>query len=195
MFPDRISRENHYIKRLLSGDVILLPDGGLTLVSGVYVVDLADAVAAAIVSETAAGRAYHLAMRERVSLAQHVERIAELVGREAETVAIPSRLLERVGFDLNWFPYFAGTRTEISFDTAAAERDLEFRPTPYARALEETVRWFLDQGPESLPAIEDRFPPVMPRSIQSEFARTYRNRATALEDEIAARAGNIKVEY
>ena len=192
---DRISRENHYIKRLLSGDVILLPDGGLTLVSGVYVVDLADAVAAAIVSETAAGRAYHLAMRERVSLAQHVERIAELVGREAETVAIPSRLLERVGFDLNWFPYFAGTRTEISFDTAAAERDLEFRPTPYARALEETVRWFLDQGPESLPAIEDRFPPVMPRSIQSEFARTYRDRATALEDEIAARAGTIKVEY
>jgi nucleoside-diphosphate-sugar epimerase len=192
---DRISRENHYIKRLLSGDAILLPDGGLTLVWGVYVVDLADAVAAAIVSETAAGNAYHLAMRDRVSLARHVERIAGLVGREAETVSIPSALLERVGFDLNWFPYYAGTQTEISFDTTAAERDLDFRPTPYARALEETVRWFLDQGPESLPAIEDRFPPVMPRSVQSEFARAYRDRVAALEDEIAAGAGNLMADF
>jgi len=166
-------------------------DGGLTPTFGVYVVDLADAVAAAIVSEAAAGRTYHLMMRERVKLADHVANIAALVGREPETVAIPSRLLERVGFDLGWFPYFAADRTELALDTSAAERDLDFRPTPYAEALETTVRWFLDQGPESLPSIEDRFPPVMARATQSEFARRYRERVGALEDEIAAEFGNL----
>ena len=192
---DRISRENHYVKRLLSGDAIILPDGGLTVTFGVYVLDVADAVAGAIVSETAAGRAYHLMMRERVRLAQHVENIAAIVGRDAETVAIPSRVLERVGFNLAWFPYYAGEMTEMSLDTSAAERDLEFRPTPYAQSLETTVRWFLDQGPESLPSIEDRFPPVMPRAAQSDFARRYRDRVEALEDEIAAETGDLMAGF
>jgi nucleoside-diphosphate-sugar epimerase len=192
---DRISRENHYIKRLLSGDAIILPDGGLTMTACVYVLDLADAVAAAIVSEAAAGRAYHLMMREHVKLADHVASLAALVGREAETVAIPSRLLERVGFNLLWFPYYAGDRTELTLDTSAAARDLDWRPTPYAEALETTVRWFLDEGPESLPSIEDRFPPVMPRAVQSEFARRYRDRAGVFEDEIAAEAGNLMAGY
>lgn len=192
---DRISRENYYVKRLLSGDAIVLPDGGLTPVFGVYVVDLADAVAAAIVSETAAGRAYHLMMRERITLARHVENIAAIVGHPAETVSVPSALLERVGFNLNWFPYYAGAKTEIALDTTAAERDLEFRPTPYARALEETVRWFLDARPESLPSVEDRFPPVMPRSVQSEFARRYRDRVAAVEEEIASEAGDLMADF
>lgn len=188
---DRISRENHYIKRLLSGDAIILPDGGVTLTFGIYVLDVADAVASAIVSEAAAGRTYHLMMRERVKLADHVADIAAIVGREAETVGIPSRVLERVGFNMGWFPYYVGEGRDLDLDTSAAERDLELRTTPYARALETTVEWFLGQGPESLPSIEDRFPPVMPRAIQSEFARRWRDRAAALEDEVVAETGDL----
>jgi nucleoside-diphosphate-sugar epimerase len=192
---DRVSRETHFVKRMLSGDAIILPDGGPTTVFGVYVIDLADAIAAAIVSESAPGRAYFVRMRERVSLVDHVARISAIVGRPAETVAIPSRLLERVGFNLNWFPYYAGEHPERELDTTAAERDLDFRPTPYARALEETVGWFLERGPESLPAIEDRFPPVLPRAVQSDFARRYAARVSALEDEMAAEAGNLMAGF
>lgn len=192
---DRISRENHYVKRLLSGDAIILPDGGLTPTFGVYVVDVGNAVGAAIVSEAAAGRTYHLMMRERVRLVDHVSNIATLVGREAEVVSIPTGLLERVGFTFGWFPYYAGDRSELTLDTSAAERDLDWRPTPYSEALETTVRWFLDHDPESLPSIEDRYPPVMPRATQSEFARRYRDRVDTLENEIAAETGNLMAEH
>lgn len=192
---DRISRENYALKRILSGDAVVLPDGGLTPVFGVFVLDLADAVGEAIVSEVAAGRAYHLAMRERVKLADHVANIAAIAGREAETVSIPSDVLERVGFNLTAFPYYAGDRTELAFDASAAERDLAWRPTPYADALRTTVRWFLEHEPESLPSIEDRFPPVMPRSVQSDFARRYRERVAALHDELAVEAGDLTAGY
>jgi nucleoside-diphosphate-sugar epimerase len=182
---DRISRENYYLKRLIAGDTIVLPDGGYLPVFGVFARDVADAVAGAIVSETAPGRAYHLMMRERLTLARHVENIAALAGRDAETAAIPSRLLRRAGFNLSWFPYYSGD-SPIDLDTAAAARDLGWRPTPYAEALESTVRFFLDRGPESLPSIEDRFPPVMPRARQTRFARAYLAREAALEDALVA---------
>jgi nucleoside-diphosphate-sugar epimerase len=177
---DRISRENYYLKRLLSGDTIILPDGGYFPVFGVFARDVADAVAGAIVSDTAPGRAYHLMLRERLSVAQHVANIAALAGRDAETAAVPSRLLRRVGFNMAWFPYYSGD-TAIDLDTSAAERDLEWRPTPYAETLEATVHYFLDRDPESLPSIEDRFPPVMPRARQTSFARMFLERTTALE--------------
>jgi nucleoside-diphosphate-sugar epimerase len=192
---DRISRENHYVKRILAGDAILLPDGGLTPAFGVYVLDVADAVAGAIVSEPAAGRAYHLVMRDRVKLADHVANIAAIVGRPAEVVGVPSRLLERVGFNLASFPYYAGDQTELAFDTSAAEGDLGWKPTPYAETLETTVRWFLDHEPESLPSIEDRFPPVMPRALQSDFARRYRDHVAALEDRVAAEVGDLTAGF
>ena len=192
---DRLSRENSFIKRLLSADAIILPDGGLTPVFGVFVTDVADAIAAAIVSDAAAGRAYHLVMRERVKLVDHVTNIARIVDAVPEVVTVPTTLLERVGFKLESFPYFAASRSEISFDTTAAERDLDWRPTPYAEALELTVKWFLAHEPESLPAIEDRFPPVMPRAVQSAFARRYRDRADGLESEIAEEVGNLMAGY
>jgi nucleoside-diphosphate-sugar epimerase len=182
---DRISRENYYIQRLVAGDPILLPDGGYLPVFGVFARDVADAVAGAIVSEAAPGRSYHVMMRERLTLAQHVAAIARLVGRDAETIAVPSRLLRRAGFNMSWFPYYSGD-SPIDLDTTAAERDLGWRPTPYDEALDATVRYFLDRGPESLPSIEDRFPPVMPRDRQTRFARVYAERIAVLEEVLSA---------
>jgi nucleoside-diphosphate-sugar epimerase len=181
---DRISRENYYLKRLLAGDAIILPDGGTFPVFGVFARDVADAVAGAIVSEAASGRAYHLMLRERVTLAEHIGVLAGIAGHEAETVAVPSRLLRRAGFNLSWFPYY--TESPIDLDTSAARRDLEWRPTPYAEAIDATARYFLDRGSESLPSIEDRYPPIMPRERQTRFARAYLARAAALEEALAA---------
>ena len=53
-------------------------------------------------------------------------------------------VLERVGFTMPSFPYYSGDRTELAFDASAAERDLGWRPTPYAEALRTTIRWFLE---------------------------------------------------
>ena len=187
---DRISRENYFLKRILSGDAIVLADGGLLPIFAIYVRDVAAAIAGAIVSPTASGRAYHLAMRERVQLAGHVENLAAIAGRSAESVAVPSRVLERVGFNLRSLPYYSGGRL-VELDTSAAERDLDFRPTSYAEAVAATAHYFLGEGPESLPSIEDRFPPAMPRSRQSRFAREYRDRLATFEDSVVADTGDL----
>lgn len=191
---DRISRENYYLKRLLAGDTIILPDGGRTLACGVFVQDVADAVAGAIVSETASGHAYHLMMRERITLAEHVASLARAVDRDPEIIEIPSHLLERVGFNLFWFPYFTGG-VNLDLNTSAAVRDLNFRPTPYPQALDATVSWFLEHTPESLPSIEDRFPPILGRTAQSEFARKYQSRIEALEAALVEEHGNLMAGY
>jgi nucleoside-diphosphate-sugar epimerase len=191
---DRASRENYFLKRALSGDVVILPDGGWMPACNLFVRDLADAVAGAVVSESAPGRTYYVAARERVPVSRHLANIAAMAGRDVEAVTIPARLLERAGFTLAWFPYY-GAGEAVELDTSAAERDLDFRPTPYAAALEETVRYFLQEGPESLPSIEDCYPPVIPRARQSAFARRYASQLAAFEDAFAAGAGDLMEGY
>jgi 2'-hydroxyisoflavone reductase len=180
---DRKSRENYYLKRMVARDTIIVPDSGAVPIYAVYVKDLAAVMANALEAEGVAGAAYHIAQRELVSLNDHVEQIARIAGVEPRIAHIPSRLLERLGFNLHQFPYYCGDKL-IVLDTRAAERDLRFAPTPYARALRETVEHFLELGPEDQPSIEDLMPPVMPRSRERMIAEKYSARLRELEDRL-----------
>jgi 2'-hydroxyisoflavone reductase len=180
---DDKSRENHYLKRLVSGDPVIVPDSGAIPVFAIYVKDLAAILANALTADRAVGSAYHLAQAELVSINNHVANIARLAGVEADIVHIPHALLERLGFNLQHFPYVTGDRLVV-LDTSAAKRDLGFAPTPYARALRETIEYFLDRGPESQESVEDRFPPLMPRSRERTLVDRFRAEIQALEDRL-----------
>ncbi|HKP86873.1 MAG TPA: NAD-dependent epimerase/dehydratase family protein, partial [Blastocatellia bacterium] len=159
---DNKSRENYYLKRLVAGDPIIVPDSGATPIYAVYVKDLAAVLANALAAEAVTGGAYQLAQNELISVNNHVANIAELAGVEADVAHVPCRLLERLGFNLRHFPYNTGD-VLVVLDATAAKRDLGFAPTAYIRALHDTVEYFLERGPENRKSIEDRFPPVMPR--------------------------------
>ena len=69
-------------------------------------------------------------------------------------------------------------------DIIAARRELDFAPTPYAKALRETVEWFLEHGVDREPAIEDHFPPLIPRSREREIVERYRAAIRDVEDKL-----------
>jgi 2'-hydroxyisoflavone reductase len=180
---DDKSRENYYLKRLVAADPIIIPDSGATPVHAVFVKDLAAVLASALTAESVAGSAYHLAQHQLVSVNDHVANIARLAGVEADIAHVPHRLLERLGFNLRHFPYITGDRLVVP-DTSAARKDLSFTPTPYARALRETVEYFIGRVPESQKSIEDHFPPVMPRSRERALVDRYRAEICELEDRL-----------
>ncbi len=178
---DDKSRENYYLKRLIANDAVIIPDTGALPIPSVYVKDLASVLADALAAKDISGSAYHVLQSELVTVDDHISNIARLVGAQADIAHIPSRLLERLGFNLSQFPFYSAGKL-IACDTRAARLDLGFTPTPYARALRETIDYFLEYGPEDHLSIEDRFPPVMPRSRERALVERYRSAIDDLED-------------
>ncbi len=178
---DRKSRENYYLKRIVADDPVIVPNYGATPIYSIYVKDLAEVLANALEADQVDGRAYNLSQPDLISVNKHIDNIAQIAGAEAKMVHIPSRLLERLGFNLLHFPYFSGGRI-IACNIQAARRDLGFSPTSYLRALGETVDYFLEQGPETQPSIEDSIPPVMPRLREHTLIERYQARTALLED-------------
>jgi nucleoside-diphosphate-sugar epimerase len=183
---DDKSRENYYLKRISAGDPIIVPDSGAVPIYSVFVKDLAEVMATALSAEGVGGRAFNVSQSEVVSINEHISNIARLHGAQADTAHIPSRLLERLGFNLAQFPYYSADRIVLC-DTSAARFALDFTPTPYLRALRETVEYFLERGPENHKSIEDRFPPAAPRSRERDLIERYRAEERALEDRLTDR--------
>jgi nucleoside-diphosphate-sugar epimerase len=181
---DRLSRENHYLKRLIAGDSIIVPDSGVVPIWAVYVKDLARVLVNAVTAEAVEGKIYNLSQPEIVSIKAHIGNIARLIGARALITHIPGRLLERLGFNRAHFPYTLPYEELLLVDTQAAQRELKFSPTPYLQALRETIEWFIERGPESEPSIEEAFPPVIPRSRERVLVERYREATGELEDRL-----------
>jgi len=180
---DDKSRENYYLKRILAGDPVIVPDSGSTPIFAIYVRDLASALVSALTAEGVTGKAFHLAQSEIVSINDHIANIARLADTEARVSLIPSSLLERLGFNLQHFPYYS-KGILIVIDTTAARTALGFRPTPYLQAIRETIDYFLERGPEDQKSIEDRLPPLMPRWRERAMVERYGAEIRLLEDRL-----------
>ena len=180
---DDKSRENYFLKRLVAGDPVIVAGSGATPIFALYVKDLAKALAAALTAEGVEGKVYHLSQAEPVSINDHLRAIAQVAGVEADVEHIPASLLERLGFNLQHFPYYAEDKI-LMVDSNAARQDLGFVPTPYQRALRETVEHFLEQDPMRCPSIEDHYPPIMPRQRERVLVARYRAALGDLEDRL-----------
>src|SRR5690606_6378654 len=109
----------------------------------VHVADLADAIVATLTTEAAIGRAYDVGGPEALTFRQVVEQAAGAVGRRAWALPIPARpvirllqLVERTGLAL---PIKAEQIERLiedkAFDISDAERDLHYRPRPFAEGI------------------------------------------------------------
>ncbi len=180
---DHISRENYCLKRMTAGDPIIVADSGSTPIFAVYVKDLARCLVDSLTAEGTAGAAFHISQREILSINQHIRSIAEAAQVKADVCHIPARLLERLGLNTYQFPYYLEGKIILADTTAARER-LGFAPTPYLRALRETVDYFLERGPESESSVEDSLPAVIPRSRERALVERYRRSCGEMEDRI-----------
>ena len=137
---DYTERAQSYLERLLDGGPIILPDGGLNSWGFLWVADVAETIAANLMNSNAFGRAYNLAGREIVALKQFVETAAAHLGVRPTLASVPLDWLNRLNLGTAFSPYTHDH--DIVLDTAAAERDLLFEPTPFFSWCERLVADF-----------------------------------------------------
>ncbi|MCX4243387.1 NAD-dependent epimerase/dehydratase family protein [Paraliomyxa miuraensis] len=150
-----IPREWCIIRRILDGRRhLLLPAGGLSIVSRGFALNLAHAVLLGVDRpEVAGGRIYNCGDERQLTLGQWVESIAAAMGRELEILELPcslvacaAPLLPLDGHLHHRLLCLSRLRTELGY------RDV----TPVEVALPETVRHYVEHRPERGGPIEAR---------------------------------------
>jgi len=143
-------RMEGYLRRMLDGGPVLLPDGGEHLVRHVYSRDVARAIADLLGCADTFGRAYNLCQEETPTLASLLERVAGLLGAEPRLVALPRAELEAAGLDPVRVSPFSGRWMSL-LDPGRARRELGFAPTPLPAYLGAIVAAFLAHPPATAP--------------------------------------------
>ncbi|MGI9601428.1 MAG: NAD-dependent epimerase/dehydratase family protein [Acidimicrobiales bacterium] len=140
-----VPRDWYFVRRMLDGrDRIVVPDGGLTLMSSGYVENLAHGLVLAVGNDRAAGEVFNLADREVLTLSQAGACCAAELGVEVVFESIPWALAPctrpLVGQDRT---------THRVLDVAKAVERLGYTDVVPAReAVARTARWLVDHRPE-----------------------------------------------
>ena len=139
-----------YLRRILDGGPVLLPDGGAHRVRHVYSRDVARAITGLLGRAETFGRAYNLCQEETPTLASLLEMVAGLIGAPPRLVAVPRAALEAAGLDPALLSPFSG-RWMSFLDPGRARRELGFAPTPMSACMAAIVAAFLAHPPEAPP--------------------------------------------
>ena len=148
-----VPREWCVIRRLLDGRrKILLPDGGLALVTHGYAENLAHSVLLAVDQpEASAGQIYNCGDDRQLSLAQIVELIAHTLDREIEIVNVPHQLAFAAK------ALALGSQHHTLLDLTKIRTQLAYRDIVTAEeALARTTRWYVEHPPQPGGEIEER---------------------------------------
>ena len=149
------------MRRIMDGRrAIVLPEGGLSLVTRGYSENVAHAVLlAARQPAVAAGQIYNCADEVQFTLAQWVQIVAECMGAELEVVSVPDRFAHPARTLL----LFNGPAQHHVFDLYKVKSELGYRDrVPALAAMRRTVRWYQDN------------PPTVGEEFEAELAADYR---------------------
>ena len=133
-----------YFERMLDGQPVLLVDGGTRRVQLAYVEDVARGIISAGIEPAAAGRIYNIADGFEGTLLERLSEAARVIGIGVRFVAVPGRLLRRVG---SAYVVPLLVRPPSAFDLTRARSDLGFAPTPHAQWIGRALPWYRDQCP------------------------------------------------
>jgi len=125
---------------------IVLPDGGLTLLTRGYVENVARAALLCIdAPEISAGEIYNCGDEDLLTLRQWVEIIARTLRHEWEIVPLPDVVASQVA---SLVP-FSGPSHHQVMDLTKIKQQLGYRDVvPVARALPATAHWFVENADE-----------------------------------------------
>lgn len=172
-----VPREWCVIRRLLDGRrQIVLPDGGLALVTHGYAENLAHGVLLAVDQpEASAGEIYNCGDDRQLTLAQIVEVIAHALDREVEIVNLPRQL----AFPAR--PMVLGGHHHTLLDLTKIRTQLGYRDVvPVEEALRRTTRWYVEHPPEPGGEIEAKLGDPFDYAAETELIERFQAMAAAL---------------
>jgi nucleoside-diphosphate-sugar epimerase len=151
---------------------LILPDGGLTLITRGYAANLAHAVLLAVDRpEVAAGQVYNCGDERLLSLHQWVEIIAHTLGYAGEIVCLPGVVTQPARPLLPMMP----TSHHCVMDLAKIKTELAYRdPVPVEEALPRTVRWYVDHPPAGGGEIERNLHDPFNYHAEEQLVITYK---------------------
>jgi len=147
---DHYRRVEGYLWRLLDGGPVILPNGGPHPCRHVYGADLARTIVELLGNSATFGQAYNLCQDEEPTLVELVERMAELLGAPARTVAVSAERLTAAGLHPRDVSPFSA-RWMSRLDPSRAKSELGFRHASPHRYLEPIVASFLAHPPAAPP--------------------------------------------
>lgn len=137
--PDDVTQRGFwYLMRLLDGGPLLLANGGVNSFRLAYSKDVAQVFLRAALNPQAFGQTYYVAQREIVTLKDFIDESAQHIGVDPNYVSVPSEIIGELGG-----PH--SSMVNIVVDIQKAERELGFKPTPFAQMIQETTEWFKAQ--------------------------------------------------
>jgi hypothetical protein len=149
-----VPREWCIIRRILDQRrTILLPDGGLSLMTHGYAANLAHAVLLAIDNPmAAAGQIYNCGDEEQLSLRQVCEVICRELNHELKVISVPDSFGTAArALSLN------GSVNHSVMDIFKIKTQLGYRDLiPAVEAIAKTARWYVEHPPERGGEIEQR---------------------------------------
>ena len=149
-----VPREWCVIRRILDKrPFIILPDGGLALMTHGYAANLAHAVLLAVDQpEASAGQIYNCGDEQVLTLHQWVEVITRTMNYDWETVCLPNA----VAYPARPFALHETSAHRV-MDLAKIKNELGYKDLiPTEEALARTVQWYLEHPPERGGEIERR---------------------------------------
>jgi nucleoside-diphosphate-sugar epimerase len=141
------------IRRLLDGRrSIVLPDGGLTIITRGYAENMAEAILLAVdQTDVSAGKIYNCGDDHQFTMAQWIEVIAEAMNTKMNIVSVPA------AYATSARDMMIGNikSNHLYYDTHAIRRDLGYQDKVQPlKALEQTVEWYLSNQPQLNVAIQ-----------------------------------------
>ena len=137
-----------YLKRILDGGPVILPEGGDKPIRHIYVQDVVEAIVSVFQVEKTRGKVYNLASEEVIPLRELIQMAARLLEKPVTVFDIPVSLLHEYAIPESISP-FSGRWVSV-LDPSLAREEIRFRSTPLQQWLSETIRWFVEEydGPE-----------------------------------------------
>ncbi len=147
---DHRRRLEGYVRRILDGGPLLLPDGGGTRTRHVYSGAVARAIVDLLGRKETFGEAFNLCQEEMPTLAELVRMVAGLLGARPRLLAAPREAIRDAGLDPAKVSPFS--TTWMSFlDPGKAKRTLVFRHEPLREYLGSIVASLLAHPAEDPP--------------------------------------------
>ena len=137
-----------YIRRILDGNPLIIPEDGDVIVRHVYVGDVVRAIFRVLQVESTRGKVYNVASKEVMRLSEFIRLTARMLERDVEIVPIPEKVMLEHHVTRDVSP-FSGKWVSY-LDPSLIMEELKFQPTPVEEWLRETVRYFIDEysGPD-----------------------------------------------
>jgi nucleoside-diphosphate-sugar epimerase len=134
--PDDVTNRGFwYLARLLDGGPILLSNGGIQSFRLAYSKDVAQAFLHSALNPKAFNKAYFVGQKEIITLKDFIDESAKHLGVQPQYINLPAECVGELAG-----PH--ASMINMIVDISRAERELQFKPTPFAEFCRETALWF-----------------------------------------------------